>query len=154
MVNGQLVGFFFDAVQPEDVARFGITIGDDKARQILEALAALVALRIWLPLWKDERIELTVRTDNTTELAMVSRVKASTKELQIIAAYMALSLGDSAYMPWVAEHTPGIQHIVADVLSRIHEAGKEQPLPAALKYAKICIPQRRYDSWYRSLVAP
>ena len=136
------------------MARFGITIGDNKAQQILEALAALVALRIWLPLWKDERIELTVRTDNTTVLAMVSRMKASTKELQIIAAEMALILSDSAYMPWAAEHTPGIQHIVADVLSKIHEPGKERPLPAALKDAQQCIPQRRDDSWYRSLVAP
>ena len=72
---------------------------------MLECLAALIALRLWLPFWQQERVSLRVRADNYTVLAMVSRMKASSPQLRLVAAEMALAVTDSCYMPWVAEHT-------------------------------------------------
>ena len=121
---------------------------------MLECLAALIALRLWLPLWQQERVSLRVRADNYTVLAMVSRMKASSPQLRLVAAEMALVLTDSCYMPWVAEHTPGVQNVVADALSRRFEPGFTFTLPSALEGATECTPPARDESWYRTLRAP
>ena len=133
---------------------FDIVEGSADGQQILECLAALIALRLWLPLWQQERISLKVRADNYTVLAMISRMKATSKPLRLIAAEMALVLTDSCYMPWVAEHTPGIQNVVADALSRKFEPGFKFELPSILDGATCCCPPVRDASWYRTLRAP
>ena len=75
-----------------------------------------MALRLWLTLWQTERSTLRVRADNYTVLAMASRMQASSDQLCLTVADMAPVLTDSCYMPWVAEHTPGIQNVVADTI--------------------------------------
>ena len=111
-------------------------------------------MRLWLPLWRQDRIPLTVRADNYTVIAMASRMKAKTDALRIIACEMALLLADSCYMPWVAEHTPGIQHGVADVLSRRLDPHFRYKLPAVLQNAKLCQAPIRNDAWYKALRVP
>ena len=149
-----MIAYFADRLSNEDKHRYGIQEGSAEAQQILECLAALVALRLWLPIWQSERITLRVRADNYTVLAMVSRMKASTPQLRMIAAELALVLTDSCYMPWVAEHTPGVQNVVADTLSRKFEPGVAFTLPAILTDAKCCTPPPRDSSWYRADALP
>ena len=154
MKDDVIIRNFYDEVQEEDLQRFNIERGSAEAQQVLECLAALVALRIWLPVWSQHRISLTVRADNMTVLAMVSRMKASTNSLRIIACEMAMLLTQSCYMPWVAEHTPGVQHGVADALSRKFDPHYRYSHPAVLDTATQCHVPRRSDSWYLTLKAP
>ena len=60
-LDGVILGYFSDEVQQDDIQRFKIKIGEPESQQILECLAALVAMRLWLPLWRQDRISLTVR---------------------------------------------------------------------------------------------
>ena len=149
------MGYFSEALSEDDLLQFGFQRGCNKGQQTWEALAALVALRLWRPLWKDRRIQLAVRTDNMTVASMVGRLKAGSPGLRLIAAEMALDLAASCYMPSVVEHTPGIQHVIADALSRTFDpehSGEE--LPAALQGASRCIPPRRGEEFYLSLRTP
>ena len=141
-------------VQQEDIDRFGIDQDDSTHQQLLEALAALVALRLWKQIWQQDRIMLDVRSDNMTTLAMISRMKAKIPSLRIVAAEMALLLADSAHMPWVVEHTLGIQNLVADICSRKFEPGFAFHLPAALSETTCCTPPARGELWYRTLRTP
>ena len=142
------------AISADDKRIFNIVEGIAEGQQVLERLAALIALRLWLPLWQQERVPLRVRADNYTVLAMVSRMKAASPQLRLISADMALVLTDSCYMPWVAEHTPGIQNVVADALSRRFEPGFNFILPPALEGATPCAPTARDEPWYRTRQAP
>ena len=71
------MGYFAVAISADDKRIFNIVEGSAEGQQVLECLAALIALRLWLPLWQQERVSLRARADNYTVLAMVSRMKAA-----------------------------------------------------------------------------
>ena len=48
-VNMQFVEFFAIPTSEEDCAILDITVGDCRSQQTLEALAGLIALRVWAP---------------------------------------------------------------------------------------------------------
>ena len=66
-------------------------------------------------------MSLTVRGDNVTALTMVRNLKAGSPALAKIARLMALDMADAEYAPDLAQHTPGIQNVIPDVLSRKYD---------------------------------
>ena len=48
-VDGYPTGFFAQDIQPEDIPKFGIEIGNCACQAILENLAMLIGIRMWLP---------------------------------------------------------------------------------------------------------
>ena len=46
-ISGVVIAYFYDAVSDDDVAILGVVRGDHRSQQCLEALAILVALRLW-----------------------------------------------------------------------------------------------------------
>ena len=46
---------------------------------------------------------------------------------------LALDLGDGAFRPALARHIPGIANDAADMLSRLHQPGRDSGLPKFLE---------------------
>ena len=130
-VDGIITEYSSSPLGPLDVAKYGFVIGNNKGQQVWEALAILVAIDLWSKQWNRDRIVLKVRGDNVTALVLLIKmrpkvtktpgethdaVKAS--KLAIVARELALRLVDLSFPP-DGEHTPGIGHIFADMLSRV-----------------------------------
>ena len=121
--------------------------------QAAEALAMLVALRLWSSWWLDQRVCLAVQTDNVACLSMVCKMQPHSEQLGLIAREIALDVAQSSYSPDEAVHIPGIANKSADFLSRLHMPNAPQPprfppcLPSHL--STPCEPRER--GWWRSL---
>ena len=63
-----------------------------KDQQAAKALAILVALRQWAPLWRDQGIRLQLRTDNVAALTTLIKMQPLSSALGIIARELALEV--------------------------------------------------------------
>ena len=68
-----------------------------KDQQALEALAILVALRVWKRYWTSTRLTLAVFTDNMAALALVAKMQPHSPQLG--ARVSLLSLGTAQGRP-------------------------------------------------------
>ena len=135
--DGIVVGYFMDAISSQDERVLGQRRGTHEGQQCFEALASLVALRLWVKLWATGRCILAVRSDNMTTCALVRDLKGKSTGLNLIASELALDIADATHEPDVVQHTPGLQNKIADVLSRSHEPGVDWELPAILKNTTV-----------------
>ena len=147
-VNGKLMRWFASQLTDDDYLKFQLTAGDPAGQQVWEALATLVALREWLPAWKDHRISVKIRGDNVTMLKLVLCMRPSGWRLGIIARELALDVASGTYTPGVAVHTPGIANVVADLLSRQQMPGKEFVLPPSLVGVRETLVRSRDAPFY------
>jgi hypothetical protein len=145
--------YFSSELSPYDFELFGFSKGSPDGQQCWESLCALVALRLFKPLWLNKRIQLAVRGDSVAMLTLVLKLRppAHSASLGIIAREMALDISDSAYAPDLAEHVPGIANKVADVLSREFSPDAAGSIPPNLESAKRVSVPRRDLSYYRTL---
>ena len=152
-VDGQIVKYFASPVTKDDLQIFGIEKDSCSGQQLLEALAILIALRLWHT-QDSRRVRVTVRGDNVGALALVVKMRPSSASLAIVAREIALLTVKDAFPPKVT-HTPGVAHVVADMLSRIHDprkqyAAKVADHPALRQAVETpCPPRTR--GWYASL---
>eukprot|EP00972_Heterocapsa_arctica_P018576 2744264-Heterocapsa_arctica.AAC.1 len=58
------IEYFSDALTNADATRFSHALGESQGQQTWEALAVLVALRLWAPRWKGKRVVIRVRSDS------------------------------------------------------------------------------------------
>jgi hypothetical protein len=151
-VDGVIVKHFSCPVQDEDVEIFGVQRGSHVGQQIWESLAILVGLRLWLPLWSNQRVCLRVRGDNVGALMLLIKMRPRTPSHAIIAREIALLTIEMPFQPDV-EHTPGVAHVVADGLSRCFNTLGAETLyqHAALATSVRTEVPIRHRSWYRAL---
>ena len=123
-------------------------------QQVWEALATLVAMRLWKQHWHNNRVLLTVGTDNVTALTLIRKLRVKGKALGVISRELALDIASSTFEPDVCEHTPGVQNILADGLSRMFEPNAVYTLPPEFANVQRCYPPTRDAGWYRSLGSP
>ena len=90
--NGEVQEYLYEEVSAEDISTFSLVVGSPDGQQILEALAMLIALRVWSARWRQLRTTVVVRGDNVTMLTMVLHLKGSSSGLNIIARELALEL--------------------------------------------------------------
>ena len=80
-------------------------------------------------------------------------MRPGSPQIAIIAREIALKLVEFSFPP-DAMHTPGIAHVLADELSRIHSPGGigdvSQYRHPALTDAKLVTPPARPSSWYKA----
>ena len=141
-------------MSPDDEAVFDTAAGSSVGQQSWEALAILIALRIWVSHWKDKRVNLKVRGDNVGALTLILKMRPSSSAQAIVAREVALLLACSSFPP-DAVHTPGVSHVIADQLSRIDAPGGERSSlhPALIPAARTNVPERP-RTWYKSLEEP
>ena len=121
-----------------------------------------MAVDKWTSHWNRERIVLTVKGDNVTALTMLIKMRPKTDDagaskIAIVARELALRLVDLSFPP-DAEHTPGMSHIFADMLSRVDALVTNKGMggvlaldahPAMLHSKRVTVPTRG-THWYKA----
>ena len=132
----------------------GFKIGEAAGQQAAEALAALVALRSWHDLWKQQPVLLRVRSDSISALVLALKLKTKGKGCTVVAREMALDIARACYEPLVVEHVPGVANKICDGLSRKHQPGKSFKLPALLADVEETKLSKRDSSFFQSIALP
>ena len=152
-MDGRIKEYFACAVTPEDVAMYGLDTGTSEGQQVWECLAVLIAIDLWSNQWTDARINLQVRSDNVTALTLLVKMRPGSPQIAIIARELALKLVEFSFPP-DAMHTPGVAHVLADELSRIHGPGGSGDVSQyrhwALSDAKLAAVPPRPPAWYKA----
>jgi hypothetical protein len=151
---GKPWSYFAEPISTEDVARFGIIIGSSSFQALLETMAVLIGVRAWLPLWKDERLAVRVRSDSSAALGAMRRERSSNPNVNAVVRELALDLAEGIYAIDVREHLPGKSNTWADPLSRLYQSGSNAQIPDALQeIGRQAIPVRD-DAWWRTAGDP
>ena len=148
--DGWPVEYFGVRISEEDMARFGIIIGDHRFQTLCENLAILIGVRQWLPVWKAQRAEVTVRTDSAAAVGSWTKERSPSPAINTIVREAALDMAEGLYRVDLAEHIPGITNILPDALSRLYQPGKPRAPPVELVACKRVWPEKRGDAWWRA----
>eukprot|EP00971_Amphidinium_carterae_P030029 590616-Amphidinium_carterae.1 len=65
----------------------------------MECLAIQVALQLWKPHWQQDKIALTVRSNNYSAFFSLAKLRSRSAALTCIARDVALELADGTYRP-------------------------------------------------------
>ena len=114
--QGWPVAWFAEPITAEDIERFSLVIGSPKGQAVLEALAALVAVRLWMPMWKDDRLTMRLRSDSMAALGAMEKERSSDPRVNAIIREMSLDMAEGKYKVDVLEHLPGRANVLAYAL--------------------------------------
>ena len=153
-IDGVHKAWFACPLSPEECHLLGIEQGSCTCQQIVESLAALVALRAWHQQWCNSRSVLKVRSDSVAALTITLRLKTKGRGTGIIAREMALDIALSCYSPHVAEHVPGTSNVLCDVLSRKYQPCVEYSVPAALSNVQETVLPPRTEGYFSTIGSP
>ncbi len=117
--NGKVLEYFADTVHPEDTEFLGVCVGSCRSQSILEALAVLVALKIWREQLGGNNVSITLRADNMAALALSRKLSSSSPVLNFIGAELSLLLETMEVDELAPGHIYGATNSVADALSRL-----------------------------------
>ena len=148
-----MLEYFSDSIHSTDVLVLKADAGTCKSQQCFEALAMLVALRLWRHLWQHSRTIITVKADNVAALTLAATMKAKRGPMSVIAREMALDIASGLYTPSVVERLPGVVNESADALSLRHQPGRNFVLPFLLQKATEVCASERPLAWWRSATA-
>ena len=110
------VAWYATPLTMDDLSRFDAKIGDCSHNTTWEALALLVAIRMWLP---GTSVSARVRSDSLSGLRSMVKLSSSSKALNFIARELALDAVQRLYTVGVAVHIPGVSNKLPDDLSRM-----------------------------------
>ena len=150
-LDGEIRSWFACPLYDEELAILQIQRGDCKSQQCVEALAALVALRVRTPFWHGKRLQIQIRTDSVAALVLATRLKTRGTGCGIVAREVALDIASSTCEPLVGEHVPGVANITCDMLSRRYQPSATFRLPDQLLSVCEIHPQSRSSAFYRTL---
>ena len=153
-MNGSPTRYFAEAISKEDIGRFNITIGDCACQAVVENLAMLIGVRLWLEIWKSQRVLVTLRTDSMAGIGAWSKERSSTPAIHQIVREMALDLAEGLYEFDYVEHVAGTTNVLADALSRLAELEANKVIPHALAWAARDVPPVRAAAWWRVSAGP
>jgi hypothetical protein len=154
-IYGVVIAYFAERLLPQDASMFGAEIGDCKGQQTWEALALLIALRIWAIHWKSSRVRLVVRGDSMSALHMLLNLKSRGKGSGMIARELALDIADATYYPDIICHAPGLTLVQVDELSRKYMTKSSTwTLPSSLRDAEETLVPPRDATFYRAISPP
>ena len=149
-VNGVFTSYFASALDEHDLSRFGFALGDAKGQQTWECLVVLVALRLWLPRFRDKRVCLRVRSDNVAALQLLLTLRSAGKGPTAIGRELALDCAQGSFRPNVAVHLPGVANVGPDALSRLSCPGGGKSVPEYLFNVPRSYPPIRTAQFYRA----
>ncbi len=143
---GTPIAWISDKIHPEDLDRFSATLGDSAFTTTWEALAILVALRAWTPLFCSGT-RFALRSDSLGALASIAKAASPSKGLSLILQEIAL---DEAGQVWGFDsltHIPGVSNTLADPLSRLH-APDAKTIPVSLTTVPRTMVPHRIGNWW------
>ena len=116
--NGEPRRWFSSPLAPEVLRKFKASAGDPAFNTAWEALALLVALRLWLT-GCPRNIAVRVKSDNVGALRMLLNLTSQSDTMAIIAREVALDVAAGNYQLHELVHIPGVTNVAADALSRL-----------------------------------
>ncbi len=128
--------WFADALGTADERTFGLSIGEAAGTTTWEALAVLVAVRVFRP--RSGRVRIRLRSDSLSTLFAVASMKAKAPGLSLIMAELALERAELGTDISECVHIPGVTNTIADALSRL-TAPDGKPLPSEI-YPSLQVP--------------
>ena len=152
-IGQHTVACYQSALTANDEKLLQITIGESASQQVAEALAALVALRVWKHYWKRRGVKLHVKSDSVSTLHLLAKLKVRAKSfgMGVIARELALEFGTCSFRPRFLQHIPGITNDWADALSRQAQPGNAKSLPEQLLRCRQENVPPRNEGFYRAL---
>jgi hypothetical protein len=151
VIRGQVVAYFADIIQDDDLVRFRAKRGDSAFMTIWEAVAMLVAVRSWLPTLP--HMALQVRGDSMGALLTALKLKARDPHLNAVAREIALDSADNLYQIQVLRHVPGVANIIPDALSRL-SCPSPKALPREVAAATRIDTLKRDSTFWRTWASP
>jgi len=139
--------YFHTGVSADDQAQLGITIGESAHMPVLEALAILIAVRLWAP---EHEIAYSVRSDALGAIQALANLRSPNPGVNRVAAELALDIVDKQYAPMRITHIPGVSNVFPDYLSRLLQPGVANPCPKELATATRVETAKRDLSWWRT----
>jgi len=137
------IAWFATPISCADQRRFGKK-GDCKHNTTWEALAILVAIRIWLP---GTQVLARIKSDSLSALRSMVKLASSSPALALIAREIALDSVLGLYTVGVATHIPGVSNMLPDDLSRMW-APEPHAFPTVLQAVPEHIaPERNHTFW-------
>ena len=149
-IDGVIVACFSSRISELDRKILRIGAEGSEGQQAGEALAMLVALRLWKSYWTGRRIQLKVRSDSVSALVMIMKMKAGGEGTGLISREVALGVAEACYEPQIGEHVPGVANVLADYLSRLDEH-VNTPVPGPLRRIEWASVEPRRRPWWRTL---
>ena len=147
--EGYPLAWLSSAVTAEDAARLGIKVGDCSAQAVLEALAVLVAIRAWAPVWGGAKARIHIRSDSQAALGAMRKVSSPVVAMNRVVREMSLDLAASNYnlevMSW--GHVAGSLNDWADALSRLDAPEPKEVPPQLAAFEATELPVRD-DAWW------
>ena len=153
-VNGVARKFFCESISEADRLRFGIQIGDPKDQALLETIAVLIAVRLWLGKVRAHLWTVVVRTDSTAALGAATRMRSPDPRMNAVVRELALDLAEGRYPLDVVDHVSGVDNEVADWCSRTAQPGASQVRPRGLEAAEEDTAAPRDAAWWETALPP
>jgi hypothetical protein len=117
----RVIAAFEDRVQDDDLSRLDLRLGEAAGQSVLEALAALVALRLFAQLagWdKGAAARIALRSDSKAALGAAINQASPRSMMNAIGAELAYDMGVGDYQVIFFDHTEGVANVSPDWLSR------------------------------------
>ncbi|CAK0852125.1 unnamed protein product, partial [Prorocentrum cordatum] len=130
--TGRVVEYAFGDVLDDDISLLLIRRGCSSAQQALEALALLVALKLWGRFLRASSATVDMRGGNSAALAPARKLSSSSPVMNFVGAELALELESLDIRDLCLTHIPGDWNRTADWLSRMSAPGRLPETPAAL----------------------
>ena len=149
--SGFPLAWLSSRVTEEDAQRLGIAWGELSGQAVLEALAILVAIRQWAPIWTAAKVRVHVRSDSQAALGALGKISSPVASINCIAREVAVDIATSDYglEPLTWGHVAGVLNVWADALSRL-DAPEAKQVPQELTSIEPEVLPLRDDVWWRA----
>ena len=147
LVNNRLVKAFSSPVMEHDAEELNFQYMESASQGAVEALAILVAVRLWHKELASCRVDLKVQSDSVTALALTQKLSNRNATLNFIGGELAVQCERIGIESITGSHLPGAANTVADFLSRPSK-WKDVSMPEDLRGINIQTPEARVEGWY------
>ena len=118
--KGEPSEFFSCPIPSVFTKRFGALTGESKHMALWESLCLLIAARTRLSKFPLGAV-IRVKADNISALYMISKGKAKSSDLAVVAREMAFDQAIGLYEFTLLQHINTKANVIADALSRLHD---------------------------------
>ena len=158
MDGAKVVCAFAHAVQPDDIARFEVEVGRPEHQALLEALAPLVAVRLFSRggklrpqgAWHPGGMALVrVKSGSKAAIGTALRMASPDRRMNAVGRELAFDQAVGDYHIDTFVHTPGVANVSPDYLSRLSAPDAEHRLepPALRGVPRVRVPGRSAAYW-------
>jgi len=142
------IAWFASPIFAEDLQRFQATRGDSGFTTLWEALAVLVAIKLWRQGHAGLRVAL--RSDSLATLCVLAKGSSRNAGISLVAAELALEQAEFSVGLETLTHIPGISNVLPDALSRLW-APEPCQVPSELDAVERTQVPRRHARFWRIL---